>query len=89
MIYMTRKNEEQDMRCVICRGGQTRPGHTVVTLERGTTTLLFKAVPAEVCTNCGEAYVAEDVSCQILAAAELAARSGAQVDAREFVGAAT
>jgi len=77
------------MKCVICKGGETRPGRTAITLERDTTTLVFKAVPAEVCANCGEAYVADEVSRQILAAAELAARSGVQVDVREFVGAAT
>jgi YgiT-type zinc finger domain-containing protein len=76
------------MKCEICKGGQTRPGRTAVTLERETTTLVFKAVPAEVCANCGEAYVAEEVSRQILAAG-LAARSGVQVDVREFVGAGT
>jgi hypothetical protein len=42
-----------------------------------------------VCANCGEAYVAEEVSRQILAAAEHAARSRVQVDVREFLGAAT
>ena len=77
------------MKCVICKAGETRPGRTLVTLERNTTTLVFKSVPAEVCGNCGEAYVAEEVTRQILAAAELAARSGVQVDVREFIGAAT
>jgi YgiT-type zinc finger domain-containing protein len=77
------------MKCVICKVGETRPGRTVVTLERESTTLVFKAVPAEVCANCGEAYVAEEVSRQILATAEHAAGSGFQVDVREFVGAAT
>jgi YgiT-type zinc finger domain-containing protein len=77
------------MKCVICKGGETRPGRTVITLERDSTTLVFKSVPAEVCANCGEAYVAEEVSRQILAAAELATRSGVQVDVREFIGAAT
>ena len=52
----------------MCKGGETRPGRTAVTLERETTTLAFKAVPAEACTNCGEAYAAEEVSRQILAA---------------------
>jgi YgiT-type zinc finger domain-containing protein len=77
------------MKCTICKGGETRPGHTAVTLERETTTLVFKAVPAEVCANCGEAYIAEEVSRQILAVAEHAARSGVQVSVREFVGAVT
>jgi YgiT-type zinc finger domain-containing protein len=86
MIYLICKKQENDVKCVICRGDQTRPGHTAVTLERETTTLAFKAVPAEICANRGEAYVAEEVSRQILAAAELAARSGVQVDVPEFVG---
>jgi YgiT-type zinc finger domain-containing protein len=86
MIYVTCKNEEEDVKRVICKGGQTRPGRTAVTLERETTTLVLKAVPAEICANCGEACVAEEVSSQILAAAELAARSGVQVDVREFEG---
>lgn len=77
------------MKCVICKGGETRPGRTVITLERDAATLVFKAVPAEVCTNCGEAYVAEEVSRQILAAADLAVHSGVQVDVREYVTAAT
>jgi YgiT-type zinc finger domain-containing protein len=80
--------DEKDMKCVICKGGETRPGRTSITLERDTTTLVFKSVPAEVCANCGEAYVAEEVSRQILAP-ELAVRSGVQVDVREFLGAAT
>ena len=76
------------MKCVICKVGETRPGRTAITLERNTTTLVFKAVPAEVCANCGEAYVAEEISRQILAA-DLAVRSGVQVDVRDFVGAVT
>ena len=61
----------------------------VHTVKRGADVVVFENVPAEVCANCGEAYVAEEVSRQILAAAEHAARSGVQVDVREFVGAVT
>jgi YgiT-type zinc finger domain-containing protein len=89
MIYVACENEEAGMRRVICKGGQTTPGHTAVTREQETETLVFKAVPAELCANCGEAYVAKDVSRQILAPAELAARSGVQVDVRGFLGAET
>ena len=77
------------MKCVICKVGETRAGRTAVTLERDATTLVFKAVTAEVCANCGEAYVAEEISGQILAAADLAVRSGVRVDVRDFVGAVT
>lgn len=37
----------------------TTRGETTVPLERGTTTLVIEGVPAEVCENCGEAYVDE------------------------------
>lgn len=73
------------MECVICKHGETQPGKSTVTLERDGMTLVFKNVPAEVCTNCGEAYVGEKISSQLLKVAEEAARSGVQVDVREYV----
>lgn len=73
------------MTCVICKHGQTQPDHTTVTLERDGMTLVVKAVPAEVCSNCGEAYVDAETTEQILHAAEDAARAGVQVDIREYV----
>ena len=73
------------MKCVICKVGETNPGKTAVTLERGQMTLVFKGVPAEVCGNCGEAYVGEQLSRRLLESAEEASRSGVQVDVREFV----
>jgi len=77
--------EEKIMKCVICRSGETRPGTTTVTLERGGTTLVFRKTPARVCENCGEAYVDAQTTGQLLEAAEAALRAGVQVDVREFV----
>ena len=74
------------MRCMICKSGETQSATTTVTLERDNMTLVFKSVPAQVCENCGEAYVNEDTTRQVLQAAEEAARAGVQVDIREFVG---
>ncbi len=76
------------MKCAVCKVGETQTGRTAVTLERGTMTLVFKNVPAQVCRNCGEAYVSGEVSRQVLQAAEEASRAGVQVDVREFVAAA-
>ncbi|HEV2385644.1 MAG TPA: type II toxin-antitoxin system MqsA family antitoxin [Candidatus Acidoferrales bacterium] len=72
------------MKCVICKIGETRPGKTAVTLERGSVILVFKGVPAEVCENCGEAYVNAKISRQLLDSAETAVRSGVEVEVREF-----
>ncbi len=72
------------MKCVICKQGETQPGHTTVTLERGQTVVVFRNVPAQVCANCGEAYVSEEVTAQLMEAAEEAVRARVQVDVREL-----
>ena len=79
--------EEATMRCVICKQGEIRPGTATVMLERNGMTLVVKSVPAKVCENCGEEYVDEDVTARLLREAEDAARSGVQVDIREYVAA--
>lgn len=45
------------MICVICKNGETEPGTTTSTLERDSTIILVRGIPAEVCNNCGEAYI--------------------------------
>ncbi len=75
------------MKCVICKNGETRPGKATVTLERGATTLVIKGVPAGVCANCGEEYVDEAITAQLLNTAEEAAQAGVQVDVREYAAA--
>jgi YgiT-type zinc finger domain-containing protein len=72
------------MKCVICKNGTTVSGTTTITLERDGLTLVVKNVPAEVCSNCGEAYVSEKDTNQILMEAEQMAQSGALVDVRQF-----
>jgi YgiT-type zinc finger domain-containing protein len=68
------------MTCVLCKHGETRPGEVTVTLQRGETTVILKGVPADVCTNCGEYYLSEEVTGQVLERAELAVNSGAEVE---------
>lgn len=72
------------MRCVICKQADVEPGTATVTLERGGMTLVVKHVAARVCPNCGEEYVNEDAAARLIEAAEQAARSGVQVDVREY-----
>lgn len=72
------------MKCVICKQGETRDGATTLTFTRDATTLVVKNVPAQVCANCGEAYVDEAITTRLLRTAEAAARAGIQVDVREY-----
>lgn len=81
------RDKENTMKCVVCKTGETKPGKVVVTLVRDSATLVFKDVPAQVCQNCGEEYVDQKVTSSLLASAEQAARSGVQVDVREYLAA--
>lgn len=72
------------MNCVVCKHGETRPGHVTVTLQRGDTTVILKQVPAEVCENCGEYYLSDTVTGQVMNRAEVAVKSGAEVEILRF-----
>jgi len=76
--------EEKTMKCVICKHGEVMPGAATVTLERGGLTMVVKHVPARICENCGEEYVDEEIASGLFKTAEEMARSGAQVDVREY-----
>ena len=56
-----------------------------MTLARDQLTLVIKGVPAQICENCGEEYVDEDITSRLLETAEEAARSGVQVDVRQYM----
>jgi YgiT-type zinc finger domain-containing protein len=75
------------MKCVICKQGETRLGKATVTMERKNLTLIIKNVPAQVCANCGEEYVDDKTTVQLLKAAEETAKAGVQVDVREYIAA--
>lgn len=72
------------MKCAICKRGDTRDGRTTVTLERDSTVLVVRDVPAEVCANCGEAYVSEEAAAHLLAEVDRAVRAGVAVDVRQY-----
>lgn len=67
------------MKCLICKHGEVVDGAAVVTLNRDATILVVKDVPAQVCNNCGEEYVAEEVTARLLKRAAALAREGVDV----------
>jgi YgiT-type zinc finger domain-containing protein len=73
------------MRCIICKKGETKPDKATVILERDGMTLVFKGLPANVCANCGEEYVDERTTKELLKSAEEALKAGVQVDIREYI----
>ena len=79
-----RFHEEKAMKCIICRHGEVIPGAATVTLERDGLTMVVKHVPARICENCGEQYVEEEIASGLFKTADEMAKSGAQVDVREY-----
>ena len=72
------------MKCVICKHGDTELSTTTMTIERDGAVVAFKDVPAQVCRNCGEAYVAEEISAKLLGMAEQSVRDGIEVGVRKY-----
>ena len=72
------------MKCVICKQGETHPGLTVVTLQRDDSTLVIKGVPAEICENCGEYYLSDEIAQKLYKQAEESLEHGAEVEIGRF-----
>ena len=72
------------MNCLVCRQGRSRFGRVTVALQRGETVVIFKEVPAEVCENCGEYYLSDSITGELLERAEKAVQNGAEVEILRF-----
>jgi YgiT-type zinc finger domain-containing protein len=72
------------MKCVICKQGHTKQGYTSVTLERDDMVCVIKHVPAEVCSNCEEAYLNSKTTHRVMEMANLAFKQGVQIEIRQF-----
>ncbi|MEX0804117.1 MAG: type II toxin-antitoxin system MqsA family antitoxin [Candidatus Binatia bacterium] len=57
-------------KCLICKQGKTRPQQANCPLQRQETTIIFKGAPADVCDNCGEYYLSENIAERLLQRAE-------------------
>ena len=73
--------------CGICRHGEAVDGETTVALEHTGMVLVVHHVPARICDNCGERYVAEAVTTRLLTWAQDAVRAGVQVEVRAHLAA--
>ena len=78
------QDEEVIMKCVICKTGKTNHGKATVILQREDTVVVVKDVPAQVCENCGEYYLSENISARVLELAENAIKHNAEVEILRF-----
>ena len=70
-----------------CVSRETKLGTTRIAVERGTTLLVVRGVPAQVCDNCGEAYLSADAVVRLQQMLAVAAQGGVQVEVREYIAA--
>ncbi|MCY4526440.1 MAG: type II toxin-antitoxin system MqsA family antitoxin [Anaerolineaceae bacterium] len=72
------------MTCAICNQGETRPGTTTMTLERDNSTLVVKQVPAQVCENCGEAWLDDETVAHLEALLDTMVKNGTEVALQQY-----
>ncbi len=72
------------MKCVICKHGETLPGIVTVTLTRDEAVFVCKGVPADVCQNCGEYYLSDEMTEVVLSRAERSIANGSEVEIQRY-----
>ena len=72
------------MKCTICKHGETKLGATTITLEKGNSTIVFKEVPAQICDNCGEKYIDQTTTKDLLSKAREIVKNGVEVDIKKY-----
>lgn len=60
------------MICLHCKTGIPKLGKTNVMLERDEHFVIIKNVPADVCPNCGEYYLSEQIADSVLKQTDIA-----------------
>lgn len=68
------------MTCVICKTGITEHGLKSFMLEKGSSILIVKDVPAQVCNQCGEAYFDAPVTKALYTLAQNSFKTGAELE---------
>jgi len=51
-------------KCPLC-GGEIKNGTTTFTVDFETGVIVVRHVPAEVCTQCGEAWIADEIGAEL------------------------
>ncbi|MBK9209365.1 MAG: YgiT-type zinc finger protein [Anaerolineales bacterium] len=72
------------MNCLICRQAELTDSFTSITFERDEFRLAINKIPAQVCSNCGEAIVDENTALRLLSMAEEVVAEGVFEDVREY-----
>ena len=75
------------MKCIACKNGSTKPGTVTVTVDKQTTVVVIRDVPAEVCSTCGEEYIDADTMKELEKLVQSAQKAGMNVAVQHFIAA--
>ena len=70
-------------KCPVC-GGKQKNGKTTFTAEFGSGVVVVRNVPATVCSQCGEDWIADDIAGRLEDIVKQAKKRGRQVEVSEF-----
>ena len=68
------------MNCPICKSGNMASGKTSITFERQNATVVVKSIPANVCDNCGEAFIDETIARSVHRIVETELKKGVEIE---------
>lgn len=69
--------------CPVC-GGTKRRGTTTFTVDYKSGILVVRNVPAEICSQCGEEWIGDEVAAKLETVAETARKEKKQVEVVDF-----
>jgi len=78
---VSEKGSRTDMKCVICKTGTTHKGLTNSLFDRNGSFVIVKDIPAQVCTQRGEAYFDEHTTEELYILTDTILASGAELEA--------
>lgn len=72
------------MTCPICGQDALAPGTTTFTTDATGTVVVVRGVPAQICANCGEAFISDDVAAELEMQVAEARASGTESLVRHY-----
>ncbi len=72
------------MQCIVCKNGTTKEGHVTVSVDRDSTVVVVRNVPASICTTCGEEYLDAEILKEVEIIVERARKDGLELAVHQF-----
>ena len=68
------------MKCIVCKTGTTKQGKVTATFDIKGTIVVFRNVPAKVCSNCGNYYLSSEISKLLIKKTQQAVKKGVEIE---------